>query len=319
MTPIPSMTLSPEGILIALVAACAGIMFLAVTTGTFLPVVNQRLAVLRQKMFYDKLAQQTASMTASLSLLTLVCVAAAVAHVLVRSPELLQEPFHAPMIACAAALLTFVLLYLAYSIFWRALRRTKNLHIALGSVTALAGLTALYMTTALTFALLYRGHPIPASATMDQALSAIYLASPPSALWIVFTQTIFGGIACSAMLAQLYLFLRRAKDDFGRDYYKFALPVCARWAAAGAVLQCLPATALFLLLRSTSGPLLPANPVMWYWGTALLLPLCCAGLWLRIARSENPMRHKASVILCVFLMTCATTAQLLAGFFQTAQ
>jgi hypothetical protein len=92
-----------------------------------------------------------------------------------------------------------------------------------------------------------------------------------------------------------YLILRRNKDDFGRDYYRFALPQAARW---GLALLAPAAIAVgWLGFRGMIWtPLLGASMAV-AGGAALI------GVWLnaRAIRSHHPLRLKGGALTACLL------------------
>jgi hypothetical protein len=97
-----------------------------------------------------------------------------------------------------------------------------------------------------------------------------------------------------------WLLAGRNKNNFGRDYYTFALRRCA-WAAFGLGLLCVAA----LIARTMNQTLTLA--------VAAVQVVCCA-LWFFAARSATPLRHKSSFRFCLPAWAAATAVIFLSGF-----
>jgi hypothetical protein len=97
-----------------------------------------------------------------------------------------------------------------------------------------------------------------------------------------------------------WLLTWRNKNNFGRDYYTFALRRCA-WAAFSLGLICAAA----LIAQTTNLTLTLA--------VAAVQIVCCA-LWFFAARSATPLRHKSSFWFCLPAWAAATAVIFLSGF-----
>jgi hypothetical protein len=107
-------------------------------------------------------------------------------------------------------------------------------------------------------------------------------------------------LSAAAGLGLFYLIMRRNKDDWGRDYYRFAAPFLGKWQFVGGIGTLAVLAWLFLSLKGIINLFLPQ---IFYAGAAgvvcltaaMLLSLC---LWF----SENPMRLKGCMLgICLFL------------------
>ncbi|MDR1241675.1 MAG: hypothetical protein LBM00_02665 [Deltaproteobacteria bacterium] len=170
-----------------------------------------------------------------------------------------------------AAFAAFLLLQSFILLFWQK-QRKKHLAqfltlAAAASAACLAPLSALYALS---------GSDEPAAGKI-----AIKLASLPYGQSV---SILFACIALAASWIGFWILIRRNKNDFGRDYYNFALRRCA-WTAFIPALIC----AVALILHTSGSPLAPA--------VFALQALCCV-LWFRAARSAAPLRHKAAFWLC---------------------
>ncbi|UZP68029.1 hypothetical protein N1030_03365 [Desulfovibrio mangrovi] len=313
MTP---MLISPAQAATALIAGCIGLVLLAIAASPIITVANQQLAVLHKKSFHDKLAKQIASMATTLGCLFFTGIAAGSVHIAVQNPEIFQGPFRLPlMVSLGAVTFSFALL-MAYTLLWKTMRQSKSLHMLIGLFAAISMISALFLIYGLANSMLREGHVVPAGAGQLEIFTTIYTVSPASAMWPLFVQSLLGGLGASGMFTQCYLLLRRNRDDFGRDYYKFAAPSAAKWALIPTLMQLVPAAWLFFMLQPTLGTPATDNITMWCWLTAAVMPLLASGLWLRVMRSETPMRHKISMIAALPLAMLAAAAQMIAVTYQ---
>ncbi|MFO7803306.1 MAG: hypothetical protein R6V55_13525 [Desulfovermiculus sp.] len=130
-----------------------------------------------------------------------------------------------------------------------------------------------------------------------------------SPVWVLLAgQALVVGLGGTGTLGLAYLLARRNVEDYGRDYYRFALPQAAKWAVL------LLGQAFFLAWVVYEG----AQPV-WLLPPKEMISLGVAlggfvlyGLLLIIfVRSPNPLRAKASALgACVFGVVAGAAAGL---------
>ena len=176
-----------------------------------------------------------------------------------------------------------------YSGTWYQLRRSKALHRVLGGVSLAAVLAGAY--SVMNVVSLWMPHTETTAGTLWEMMwyPAHWAIGP------VMAAVIGNGVGAAGILGMGYLVLRRNRDDFGRDYYRFALPQAARW---GPVLL-VPVAILgaWLGFRGVTW-----TPVL----TALLAAVgvsALAGVVLlaRVIRSRHPLRLKGSVFAACLL------------------
>ena len=124
------------------------------------------------------------------------------------------------------------------------------------------------------------------------------------------------GLAVPPLAAICWIFVRRQKEDYGRDYYNALVKWCASWGLVfwPLVTLVLAGTA-WMDIRPLLEAATPVAPMALVEPTVrVLLPLViCLVLWLT-KRAELPMRMKPYLIVCFFLAlgashylyTCAT-------------
>lgn len=309
MTP---MLISPDHIITSLAAAFVGLILLAIAAAPVLAVIGQQRALLQKKIFHDKLAAQIAAMATTLGCVFFTALTAGAVHTAIQNPDLFQGPYRLPIMVCMGTITFSFTLLVAYTLLWKSMRQSKSLHMLIGLFATISMISGVFLAFGLGESMLRPGHLSAGNASPLEIFTTIYTIAPTSLVWPLFLQSLLVGLGAAAMLGQIYLVLRRNRDDYGRDYYKFALPVCAGWAIAPTLLQFVPATWLFLLLKPSLGPLVQTNPVVYCWAAAALLPLIACALWVRVRNSETPMRHKAAIALALPLTLTGCAAQILA-------
>ncbi len=145
----------------------------------------------------------------------------------------------------------------------------------------------------------------PAAPLLPQAIAG--LAARSVAAWLVWAWLVLLAPAAGIGLAQLRVLGRRAKDDFGRDYYAFALRACAKTASLSALIAAvLGGIAAILTVADFPGSAAPREaglpPYVLWIAAGVLLCLIAAGLWFAVRRSATPLRHKVSLWLTPLLL-----------------
>ncbi len=142
---------------------------------------------------------------------------------------------------------------------------------------------------------------------------------------------VFTSLSISGAMAMAWLLLRRSRDDFGRDYYAFAVRKCARISGWSALIA-LPGLALLILcclMWMVNGGIFWDHSVLldvsalrgllsqafskeaflaWLLPVILITPvlsLFCAGF---ISSASVPMRRKPSMLFCCLFYLLTTLA-----------
>ncbi len=250
-----------------------------------LAILSEIAGIVRQKVFMDKFARQAAR----LGLLFIFSVLLGVAGAWAISIGYLENSgvwikydkfWDFSLYLCVIGLV----LHGLYYFLWDKLRRIKAFHLFLGAL----GAVAMILFLALMFWAVYRELMI---------LPEIF-PQPDSIFLPMLAQTFLLIVSASAVLTMLYLLLRRNRDDFGRDYYRFALSFAARWALFFAVISPVTCVWLFLVMDKGFDMTYTALPGGIF---ALSLIVLALVLW-RLIRSSQPMRNKAAISLCPLLI-----------------
>lgn len=288
---------------------------LAAIGAPIMAVILEITAKARKKIFYDKLAQQITTLTLVLYLLFIVCLGSAAGFFSNQIPWLKDwfvnpaSPVMMFYITIGIALLGLI----PYKYTWKKLKKNKLLHITLGSIGALGGVASILVATVImqTFFTIQIESPNPAVPAIP--FYTHFQQLPGNASLCLAGIYLIMALAFAAAASALYLVLRRNKDDFGRDYYKFSLPIVACWALVPTLLQFAASGCIVYYICGPNIALPYSNlPVALSFGISLLLTIISCTIWIVTLRSETPMRHKVSLGLTPLLVILAH-ATLMAG------
>mgnify|MGYP000647971852 FL=1 len=243
------------------------------------------------KKFWDKFGQQQSAMGAKAFILFLFLIVSGVFWCPVPAVYSLGSAFYPSGSGVGVALFPLLggLLGMAvYSVSWVSLRHNKPLRRFLGVVSLLALLGGLYGCLNIFLARALFAWPQVAPLWSEVWVPATW------AVWPAWAGVVLNGIGAAGAAGMGYLLLRREKDDFGRDYYRFAMRGAAKWAMV-----------LFLPAALGIGwAVLRAQALSDYdliaLATAGLAALVLVWLSTRVLRHPHPLRLKGSVItVCV--------------------
>lgn len=320
-----------------LVLATAGLAFffiMAALTTPLLAVSTESLYAARHKAFYDKCALQITQAAFGIGIfIFLVLCGGAVYLTFLLHPGLADgaaaaQPLSPLQVEDAGLIgqvwaslghmfffvppLIAIILLFIYLVTWTPGKRHRAPHLILGWLSALYMLALLFCGPALAYStqpslllLALINKPMQAFSI----LLADFFSSP--ALPLMFVCLVCMGLAAGAGLSQLWLIMRRFKADYGRDYYVFAMCYCAKAALGFTLASLLIGCAAYLLLRRSIPSALTQPQDIGIAVIALGLPLSCCLLWLTIAKSETPLRHKPGAFFACLFLFIALCAQLL--------
>jgi cytochrome bd-type quinol oxidase subunit 2 len=119
---------------------------------------------------------------------------------------------------------------------------------------------------------------------------------PMSAMYVVLCVSAAAGLSC------VYLVVRRNRDDFGRDYYRFSLNLASRWALISMLLFLACQGWLFAVLPDMFRTMTTQTPLGMIWAAGCVLGLACVGLWSATAKSDTPLRFKGLTVVAACLL-----------------
>jgi hypothetical protein len=177
-------------------------------------------------------------------------------------------------------------LFMVYFATWNQLRKNKK------TVHMLMGFAGFVFIKPLFWVpvLIMRGRILGAPDQLGALLPPIN-----SLFWPIGIQWAFTSLSLAAVLGSLYLLVRRNRDDFGRDYYKFALPVCAKWALFP--LAAVLATCVWIAIQ-TSPAVDTLHPTPFLGAMAIrgLGIALCVVTWVVIMKTATPLRFKGMIL-----------------------
>lgn len=194
-----------------------------------------------------------------------------------------------------------------YFLLWKTLAQYPGIHIGVGVVSALQGMLAVLVVLAClrVAAVINLPHADEASMpTLAEVLTPVWGTDYATSLCYVPLLL----LGMPAAFGCVWLLLRRKKDDYGRDHYNTVLPWCASWARNiwGILWLVLLVTSCLALYRQMAeGALMTEDAVTA--GIRILLWLIPFLLWLIVARSATPLRHKLGLVIslvlsCLFML-----------------
>lgn len=272
----------------------------------------------RPRLFAEKLATQIALGVPALAVLALVACAGGLFGFKAMGLDL---PSFAPLTLSGALLGAYFLLSLLAALtvahFWRPKVLQKRGHTFLSLLAVIlagkaAGLCVLLANTD------KEPVPLPGFAWTPEALQAalpsLGLDSPRLFEAVALgVEVMFFCLLSGTLVSFLNMLARRNKDDFGRDYYNFAMSHLGRLLRIGARLAVL---GLGLYIGVHAQALLDSpmrNEAGAFFAAGLLFLVTCAGLGTKIQRSPTPMREKPALSAAFFLAFFALACQFM-GF-----
>lgn len=262
------------------------------------------LAESRKQVFLSKLAQQISTMSLWLLGYTLVSAGGMLWLILGNQPDALKIVTDDPVLALplAAAFGLAVLLAVLYRATWKPMREKRTLHRTMGLVAALAGFLGLALAISAKMTL---AHPVKYGWFFrPSTIAGFYLDPPLAVYWPILAHALLWCMAGGAGLGLVYLLMRRSKDDFGRDYYTYAVRWLARVTAVPAVLQLGAVAALVAPIWGKLPQEMKSTATGLLAGGAMAAVLA-AILLFNVSRAEAPLRSKPAILGSVVLLACA--------------
>ncbi len=258
-------------------------------------------AIIRKKAFLDKYAKQLTSLSLWGLLIAVIAGGSALFVASNKLPDLKQWLLsnNTPALPFGASLGLTLFSLALYKANWRNLRQGKGPHLYLGAFVVLGSLASLHtgMATANSFAARFL-----VTKSIDIPLPWLYAPTNNSLFWPLTIAALMLCLAYGGGVGAAYLVHRRTRDDFGRDYYNYALPKGALWGlipmagflgAVGWLCSQLPKETIKLLTT---------HPLVCYAGSALGLALLAALCWLPVALSKQPLRLKGLILTAALLL-----------------
>jgi hypothetical protein len=262
------------------------VMLLGVSLGIpALAVLSELSGIIRGKVFMDKFARQSARLGLAFIYAVLLGAAGALG-ICLYFPDSTGAWVQYDLFWGFGLYLSLLaaVLFSLYYFLWDRLKKYKPLHIFLGAL----GVVSIKAFLAVLFWSLYR----------ELMVIPQVMPGPDSIFLPILAQVFLISLSGAAALTLVYLLIIRTRDDFGRDYYRFALGFGAKWGIFFAAVSPVTCAWLFLVMENGIDPAYIAVP-----GGVYLLALMALILVLRrISRSDQPLRNKAATWLCPVLI-----------------
>jgi hypothetical protein len=275
--------------------------------GALLAALSQLRARSAGQVFLDKFGQQTTRMSLWSLAISALLGAGSLTLAWLRlglKPEALSgvDPLY---LAWPGGLLGLGVVLLGLSlVFWSPLKKRSRVHVLLCLLAAVA--LVLFVPVLVNVL----GHLLRDSHQGTAGLETVWWAPVRpfrgEYAGLFLGQLLVLGPGCAGAWMLVYVLRRRDRDDFGRDYYRYAAPLAARWAMV------FPLQVLFaawMVWQATDHWQVTLNQETgWVLGVFLVMTLLAALLWFRVLRSAHPMREKAAMIggaVCVWMAVWA--------------
>ncbi len=192
-------------------------------------------------------------------------------------------------------LLLGVVLLTVYWGSWKKMKSNKPTHATLGAMSAV--LFAIFSFFLLTSAL-----------TRKPILDLQHLPSAGSLIYPLVLQWLFFSVLASGILGSAYLLIRRNRDDFGRDYYRYALKLSCKWTLAGIILGFATCIWIAVLLW----PHFHITPLIIPGTLTLISAAIIIALSITLLKSVQPLRFKGIIVLAQLALWILFMGRLLA-------
>ena len=298
---------------------------LAALFGPWLTFALKGVELISKKNFLNQLCRQTNRLNLWFGSLFAVMVLGAIFSGYFRlkgslpPPEMIQGTieggFVVPppvqnMTILTACFALFVLLLVLGNFSWQRLRTRSFFQFIIFGLTAVTGCAALITAF---YVVMER----------PQILNSYYYLSiftwtgsmfpfgAPSALSssLMICKFLTAGLGISTAMSMCGLLIFRKRDDFGRDYYNFAVRHLSRWGLGCTVITLASGLGMMFLLQNIIGSRFDLGQ-----SDIILISLIyasCIVFYLTTMRSPTPMRHKAGIWISLLALLVAMLGHLI--------
>jgi hypothetical protein len=286
-----------------------GAMFLSASWGGVLVAwISELSAWMKKIIFRDKYAQQVTR----LSLWAMVLGWAFLSGALVWAERIVpqwregmgQVSLKTILYPGILFLCGFILL-LGYLSLWKILRKKKPFHLILGFLSLLSIWVGVYSLFNAKMRLLF--DTTVQDVSKSQVWKFFLLPVPVLNSWLFFGHILFLALGSSGLLGLLYLLVRRKRDDFGRDYYRYAISFAGKWSVSYAF-QLIVLIGVLVVFTNMSQTVLREPLVLIPFVVSCLCYLIPVWLLIRIIQNDTPLRLKGTMIVSVILSWLALSA-----------
>ncbi|SBV91027.1 membrane hypothetical protein [uncultured delta proteobacterium] len=300
-----------EALIACALTAVAASFVLAGSFGAFFAIASEFLSIRAKRAFYARAARQIAQMTLAAGVLAAMFCGGAAAWFAKGERALLAPPYILPLALTGVAILVALGLLALYI----RIRPDKGYagkdHLIVGLAAGVWAAFSLFCCTGVARRLLHSPPEFDLTLPWAAQLTLFFSIPADSFFWPLLLESVPLGFAFAAAFACVWLLLMRERQDYGRDYYTFALPYCAKWAFGFTLPAVLAGAFVFYESRELMLPELSQEPSLLLDGLSAALPLLACLLWLFVARSAHPMRRKISVVLALLFLLIGFAGQVL--------
>ncbi len=276
-----------------------GWIFAVVCGGPFVAMLSEFWGWRKRKKFMDKFALQVTR-------LSLICVAVWVIMAIVGVIwsyyssfwDILIEISRNYVYLSAGAFSLGVLFLIIYFMSWKSLNKHKFAHLIFSLFSIICLWSFFYISFNCALQLILKSEKDGTATCLIPVFTGLSVTYP--IIWPFTSQFIllvFGG---TGALSLLYILLRRKKDDFGRDYYRYALASSAKWSLVFPA-QVITLVWIYYLVKE--------QIQFFAWPLSFFLPFASlfvclfvlVFLWLRVLKSTIPLRLKGSILFSAVL------------------
>ncbi len=286
----------PEPALNAFALALLGLCAATALGSSLTALVSEIHAWAARKAFAEKLSQHMARLGLVSGSVVLIVFAAwwvIVLRARGHDPAAPQDILALPALLGATACITLAI----YVLSFMALRRIRVLRllVAAMALAAMAGCVLSGTRLLLLMPVIVTGQ--------GTAFPGTLLSTAPL---FVLAQLALLAPGSGGVLGMVYLLTRRTRDDFGRDYYRWAVSRAAAWGTACPLVLAGTAALIASTFPRPLTGLLETPSLIVPLGLGVVLLLAVSGLCLTILRNQHPMRLKARMVLAACCLLAGT-------------
>lgn len=304
--------LPPTEVLIACgIAALIAAVTLVSALGPFLAVTSEYITIKTKRAFFARAARQIAQMSLTVGILATVFSGGGMAWLISSEPLLLQPPYLIPLTVTGGCILITLALLAVYARQRPGKPPAGTGHAAMGFAAGSFAVFSLFCCIGIVRRLLHTPPDFDLTLPPFVQLRLFFEIPSDSFFWPLLLESVPLGFALAAASACVWLLLMRERQDYGRDYYAFALPYCAKWALGCTFPAVLAGVFVFMESQKLMLPELSHEPSLLLDILSAALPLLACIFWIFVIRSAHPMRHKISVVLAWLLLLAGFAGQVL--------
>ncbi len=272
--------------------------FLATAMLPFISFFSLIIKMIKKQVFYERCAYHLTQLTSFLSTI-FGGIFLFVIVIYWKDVQSLSPVFTYVLWLLGIIFLAGVFIELLVFSFWKNLSKDQLLRIVF---TSLPGILFSIVVISMVFLCGYTLSGEISSLQNETDITVLIDIFSPSLrnpLWLAVIAIHFVEATAGGSIGLLWLWFRRNKDNFGRDYYTFAVKYCSEWSAYGAWISLI--NIMILVYYRYSIVVTQWNMMV----SIFLMIVLSAVLWTIIATSKTPLRHKVSMVCSILFFVYA--------------